>query len=425
MARPPRGRRPAPRRAKPVSRTLTIDRLGAAGDGLAGEVAVPFALPGEVIEAKVAGQKGTLSRIDTPSPARAAPPCRHFGRPGDACGGCKLQHLAQEDYRAWKLGRLTGAFARAGVAAPEPDAVWCAPATRRRAKLAYVAEGEGLAPGFRAFGSHDVVRLAECHVLDPDLFALAQALAPLVGVLPARRPVDVLVTLTDTGADVAVPGADEGALDLGRRTAAARLAAELDLARLSVGGVPLAERRAPSLTLGGVPVALPPGAFLQASEAGQGALTAAVLGAVGEAARVADLYCGVGTFALPLSARATVHAAEGDEAALAALTRAARGAGRPVTTERRDLQARPLLGSELRGLDAVVLDPPRAGAGPQVAALAAAPVPRVAYVSCDPGTLARDARTLAAAYDLTRLALVDQFVWSPHIEAVATFERRG
>ena len=412
-------------RTKADARTLRIDRLGAGGDGLAGDIAVPFALPGETVAARVTGRKATLTRIEQPSARRAAPPCRHFGRPGDGCGGCKLQHLTEADYRSFKLARLADAFAKARVPIPAIEATWCVPATRRRAKLAYVDGGTGLVPGFRALNSDAIVPLAECHVLHPDLFALARALGPLIGLLPARRPVDVLVTLTDTGADVAVPGADEGALDLGRRTAAARLAAELDLARLSVGGVPLAERRAPSLTLGGVPVALPPGAFLQASEAGQGALTAAVLGAVGEAARVADLYCGVGTFALPLSARATVRAAEGDEAALGALTRAARGAGRPVTTERRDLQARPLLGPELRGLDAVILDPPRAGAGPQAAALAATPVPRVAYVSCDPGTLARDARTLAAAYDLTRLALVDQFVWSPHIEAVATFERRG
>ena len=385
---------------------------------------MPFALPGETVEAAVQGQKGQLTAITAPSAGRAAPPCRHFGRPGDACGGCRLQHMLEADYRAWKLGRLKGALARANVAAPEPDAVWCAPTTRRRAKLAFVPQGEGLAPGFRALGSDRVVPLAECHVLHPDLFALAQALGPLVGVLPARRPVDVLVTLTDTGADVDVPGADEAAMGMEARVLAARLAGELDLARLSVGGVPLAERRAPSLTLGGVPVALPPGAFLQASAAGQAALTEVVANAARGASAVADLFCGVGTFALPLSERATVTAVESDEAALAALSRAAKRAGRPLAAERRDLFTRPLLGPELSRLDAVVLDPPRAGARAQAEALVRDPVPLIVYVSCDPGTLARDARVLSAAYDLTALSLVDQFVWSPHIEAVAVLTRR-
>ena len=410
--------------AKTVRRTLTIDRLGNAGDGLAGDIAVPFALPGETVEAAVQGQKGELTAITEPSAGRAAPPCRHFGRPGDACGGCKLQHLAPDDYRAWKTARLTSALARASVAAPPPQAVWCAPATRRRAKLAYVPDGEGLAPGFHALGSRRVVPLAECHVLHPDLFALARALGPLVGVLPARRPVDVLLTLTDTGADVDVPGADEAAMGMAARVLAARLAGELDLARLSVGGVPLAERRTPSLTLGGVPVALPPGAFRQASAAGQAALTEIVLDATRGASAVADLFCGVGTFALPLSERATVTAVESDEAALAALSRAAKRAGRPLAAERRDLFTRPLLGPELSCLDAVVLDPPRAGARAQAEALVRDPVSLIAYVSCDPGTLARDAHLLSAAYDLTALSLVDQFVWSPHIEAVAVFTRR-
>ena len=431
MARHPRSRaqgRTRPRTAKPskaAHRTLTIDRLGGAGDGLAGEIAIPFTLPGETIEAKVSGRKGTLAAITAQSPARAVPPCVHFGRPGDGCGGCKLQHLAQDDYRAWKTARLTDALARAGVEAPPPRAVWCAPATRRRAKLAFVPHGEGLAAGFRALGSDQVIPLAECHVLDPALFALGQALAPLIGLLPARRPVDVLVTLTDTGADVDVPGADEAALDMDARVLAARLTDSLDLARLSLGGVPLAERRAPSLALGGVPVALPPGAFLQASEAGQAALTQIVLDATKGAGTVADLFCGIGTFALPLSKQARVVAAESDERAVHALSRAAKRAGRPVEAERRDLFTRPLMRDELARLDAVVLDPPRAGARAQAEALARDPVPRVTYVSCDPGTLARDARVLSAAYDLTSLSLVDQFVWSPHIEAVAVFTRRS
>ena len=422
MARrgPPR-RRKAPKAART---DLVIERLGAAGDGLAGEVAVPFALPGERVRAEVSGRKARLTEILAPSGARAAPPCRHFGLPGDGCGGCKLQHLDTEAYRAFKRDRLAAAVARAGFSVPEIAVHASPPRSRRRAKLAFERRRGGVAAGFRALGTDRLVALEECRVLTPPLFDLARALPALVGVLPFERAAEALVTMTDTGADVAVTGVDEAALPLPAREAAARIAGELDLARLSVGGVPLAERRTPALDLGGATVALPPAAFLQATREGEAALVRLVTEGLGGAAAVADLFCGVGTFALPVSRGARVLAAESDEASVTALSQAAKPAGRPVRAERRDLFARPLVPSELEGFGAVVLDPPRAGALAQCEALVASAVPRVVYVSCNPDALARDLRALVPRYDLTRLALVDQFVWSPHIEAVAVLERK-
>ena len=418
-------RRPSRRRtARTERRTLTIDRLGAAGDGLAGEVAVPFALPGETVDAEVTGTKARVTVLTETSPARAPAPCRHFGLPGDGCGGCKLQHLGEGFDTLWKAERLTAALSRAGLEAPPLRVSISAPRTRRRAKLAYLRTREGVRAGFRQLMSDRVVPLSECHLLAPELFDLALALSVLIGALPFRGIAEALITMTETGADVAVSGVEEGALGVAAREAAARIAHDLGLARLTVGGVPLAELAVPSLRLGGVPVALPTGAFLQATPEGQAALTEAVMAAAAGASSVADLYCGVGTFALPLSAGARILAAEGDAAAADALKRAAHASRRPVEVQTRDLATRPLQGAELADLDLVVLDPPRAGAAAQAAALAASAMPRIAYVSCDPATLARDLRTLSPRYHLSHLTLVDQFRWSPHIEAVAVLERR-
>ena len=385
---------------------------------------MPFTLPGETVRAKVAGRKGTVLALERASPVRAEAPCRHFGLPGDGCGGCKLMHLAPPDYAAFKRDRLASAVRRAGFAVPNIAVHASPPRSRRRAAFTYERRGGSVAVGFLALGSDRLVALSECHVVTEELFALSRALCPLIGVMPFARTAQALVTMTDTGADVAVSEVDEAAIGLPAREAAARIAGDLDLARLSVDGVTLAERRVPSLSLGGVAVELPVGAFLQATRAGEAALTGLVMDGVGDVGTVADLFCGVGTLALPLSRTARVLAVEGDSAATQALDRAAKGAGRAVTVRQRDLFRQPLQGAELAGLDAVVLDPPRAGASAQCVALAATPVPRVVYVSCDPGALGRDLRTLAPYYDLTRLALVDQFVWSPHIEAVAVLERR-
>ncbi|WP_051881626.1 class I SAM-dependent RNA methyltransferase [Parvularcula oceani] len=420
MAR--RGRRT---KAPATLRTLDIDRLGRSGDGLSGDIAVPFTLPGETVTAKVAARKGRVERIEAASPLRAAPPCRHFGLPGDGCGGCRMQHLRPDDYAQWKRDRLTSALGRVLGEVPTPAAYASPPRSRRRAKLAFFRTRSGVQVGFRRLGDERVVAIEECHVLTPELFELAHALRPLIGVLPeSRGVVEAMVTMTAAGPDVDVTSADEPALPLPAREALSRMAEALDLARLSLGGVALVERRTPAIGLGGLEVALPAGAFLQATREGEAQLQGLVLDGAGEAERVADLFCGVGTFALPLSQRARVYAAEGDRQAVDALKAAARRGGRKVEAEARDLFTRPLLGKELDAFDAVVLDPPRAGAAEQCEALARSAVPRIVYVSCNPDALARDARTLSGCYNLTRLSLVDQFLWSPHIEAVAIFERR-
>lgn len=391
---------------------------------------VPGALPGERVAALVEGRRGEglvgrLVAVLSPSPDRVRPPCRHFG----ACGGCALQHLAPAAYADWKRGLLVEALRRAGFGeAPVSALVPAGPGTRRRAEFA-------LRPGvvgFHARGEAMVVDVPGCLVLAPPLRALAEALRLLdLGAL--RRRAEAKVNLTETGLDVV--------LRLGReperaaREALVRFAETADLARLALdfgdGLVPLVVRRTPRLTLGGVVVEPPPGAFLQATAEGERAIVSAVLEGLAdlpEGARVADLFAGIGTLTFPLSARFRVAAAEGDAAATAALTAAARRAGLwpRVAAETRDLALRPLLGPELAGLDAVVLDPPREGAVAQARALAASPAAlrRLVYVSCSPAALARDGRILAAGGWRVRHAVpIDQFLWAAHLESVVVFAR--
>ena len=255
---------------------------------------------------------------------------------------------------------------------------------------------------------------------------MVQALLSEVGrFLPIEsREADLTLTPTDRGIDLDLSGIDEASLSLEARQGLADFAAAHDLARLSVDLVPMAQARTPALNLGGVTVPLPTATFLQATFSGQDALIEQVLKGAGEAARVADLFCGIGTFALPLSPSASVLAVDSDGPALMGLTGAVRQAGRQVETEKRDLFDRPLTADELEGFDAVVIDPPRAGAAAQARELARSNVPVVVSVSCNPDTFARDAAELAAAYDLISLAVVDQFIWSLHIEVVGTFRHR-
>ncbi len=366
-------------------------------------------------------------------PGRAAPPCRHFGR----CGGCSLQHLDDDAYVAWKVGRLDAALARAGLAADEvAPLARTLPYSRRRAGFAAERPKDG-AParlGFNVRRGHTVVDIEECPMLAPALFALTPALRALMDeVLRPGNRTTLMATALGTDVDLVVGWPELPGLAMRERLA--RFADEADLARLSwrlynpnelYPPEPIAQRRPVTATFGGVPVPLPPGGFLQASEVGEKALVAAVLAATKGAGRIADLFCGAGTFTLPLAiAGARVDAIDGDAAALAALARAGRGRTR-LHTDRRDLFLRPLTPEELAGYDAVVFDPPRAGAAAQAKALAASAVPIVVAVSCNAETFARDARLLAAdGYRLAHITPVDQFLWSPHIELCAIFRRHG
>lgn len=376
-------------------------------------------MPGDRVRAAIGQPRGEgfaarLLEVVRAAPSRAEPKCRHFG----ACGGCAFQHLDAEAYAAAKRALVVEALARHGLAeaAVEPLRL-LPPGTRRRARFA-VRSGR---VGFQARGSHDIVALEECPVLAPAIVALLPRLRSL------RGSSGYSATLADTGIDLVVER--KAPPDLDELEALAALAEEADLARISWRyegePVPAAQRRPVRIILHGVAVELPPDAFLQATPEAETALSELVLAGLGEARRVADLFAGVGTFTFALASRARVHAVEGAAAAVAALRAAANRAGlAQVSAELRDLEARPLGPEALAGYDAVVFDPPRAGAKAQAEALARSTVPRVIAVSCNPATFARDAAALVAGgYRLERAVPVDQFVWSPHVELVAVFNR--
>ena len=398
---------------------VAVRRLGARGDGLAADgLAVAGALPGETVrvEPEKPGRARLLAVL-APSPDRVAPFCPHFG----TCGGCAVQHLAPEPYAAWKRDLVGEALSRAGFDVPVEPLRDAHGRGRRRITLHIRAGDGGPAAGFMAARSHDLVAIEACPAAEPRLAPAAPAARALGRALGLSKPLDAVVVATEGGLDVDLRG--HGPASDKRRLALVALAGELDLARLSLHGEVLVERRPPRLATGLVP---PPGGFLQATEAGEALLAALVVEAVGKARRIADLFSGCGPLALRLAARAEVHAVETEAAALAALDRAARAATglRRVTTERRDLFRRPLLKPELDRFDAVVFDPPRAGAEAQARWLAESKVPVVVGVSCDPVTFARDAGILAAGgYRLERVTPVDQFKWTPHVEMVGVFRR--
>jgi 23S rRNA (uracil1939-C5)-methyltransferase len=421
------------RAAKPGGEevTLTVERVGQRGDGIArwrGEsVYLPFTAPGDQVHARLLRRRGegwtaALDELLVPG-ARTQPVCRHFG----ACGGCALQHLDDDAYAAVKLSWLEAALAHQRLSAETIHPLRrLKPGTRRRARFQLVRGRVG----FHARQSHRLIDLAECAVIEPKLFALLAPLRRLSLVFFARAETGAAnATLSETGIDLVIELPHPP--DLRRLEALAAFAEAEDLAQLSWRCrdelAPVARRRQPRVTLAGVVVDLPPDAFLQPSLEAEAALSEAVLAIAGEARRVADLYAGIGTFTFALGAKAKMHAVEGSEASVAALNRAAARAGLAgrVSAERRDLAARPLDAEELAQFDAVVFDPPYAGAREQSAALAASPVPRVVAVSCNPASFARDARLLAdGGYRLVEVRPFDAFVWSANLELVALFERR-
>ena len=400
----------------------TIQKLGVHGDGVAtGPVYVPGALPGEVVTGQLDGQTLRDIRVLTPSADRVRPPCRH----AKACGGCQLQHASDAFVAAWKLEVVAQALKAHGLETEFRPIITSPDLSRRRATFAATRTKKGALVGFHGRASGVIVEIPDCVLLDPAVLAgreVARALA-LAG---ASRKAVLAVTVTQSldGLDVAVSGGKP--LDGPLRMVLAQLAESHRTARLTWDDETIATRRPPRQRFGAADVVPPPGAFLQATTEGEAALLAAVEEAVASATCVADLFAGCGTFALPLASRARVHAVEGDASMMQALDQGWRGAQglKPVTVERRDLFRRPLLADELARFDAVVIDPPRAGAEQQVAALQASDVPVVAYVSCNPVTFARDAAGLVAAgYRLEWVQVVDQFRWSAHIELAARFTR--
>jgi len=408
---------------------LEIKRLGRRGDGIAdtpaGPLYVPYVLPGETAEVDVwpgHPDRRRLVRVDVASPERVAPICPHFG----TCGGCALQHWDAARYRDWKRGLVVEALAWADIDTSVDEVIDAHGEGRRRAVFhARRGQRDVLEVGFAARRTHQLVAIDRCPVLAPSLDgAIAAAWAVAEELEPTRKPLDIQVTASEVGLDIDVRGS--GPLSPARVTELARVGERLELARLTRHGELVTQRAPPTLTIGRARVALPPGCFLQATAAGEAALATLVTESCGEANQVADLFAGVGPFALRLAERMRVTAIDSDQAAIAALKRAAETTAglKPVATEVRDLFRRPLIAAELKRYDCVVFDAPRQGAEAQARALAASAVPLVIAVSCNPMTFARDARILIdGGYRLTRVTPVDQFRYSFHVELVGRFER--
>ena len=424
----PRREYQRPSLAKAELRELEVLRVGTQGDGVAeGPVYVPFTLPGERVRAKAQAGRGELVEVLTPSADRQPPPCPHFF----ACGGCALQHWAQPPYLAWKAELIAEALSREGLEAEILPPVACAPGTRRRLALHARPGRPGEARlGYKARGSWALVDIEVCPIADPRLVASFPALRRLAAAFlehPRSAPT-LHVTWTETGVDVDVTGVERrtGGLSADAQLRAAEAAEAAGFARVTLAGEILYQAGRPSVRLGQAVVALPPGAFLQATRDAERAMGDFVLDAAAGAERVADLFCGVGTFTFRLAERARVLAADASAEAIAALSAAVAGAPglKPIAAEARDLFRRPVLAEELKGVQAVVFDPPRAGASAQAAQIAASRAGRAVGVSCNPATFARDARILVdGGFTLQRVLPVDQFLWSPHVELVGVFSR--
>jgi 23S rRNA (uracil1939-C5)-methyltransferase len=407
-----------------VAETVRIAALGHRGDGIAEidseRIYVAYTLPGETVEIERTGARARPLKIVSASPDRIAPLCRHFG----TCGGCALQHMEREAYLAWKRQVVADAFTQQGIAAEVEPVVPIAPETRRRATFSAIRTAKGIILGFHRRGAEEIVDLAECPVMVPAIARRLETFRKIASLAIGRQQARLIVVAADNGLDIAV----EGGRRIGRaeREALGSLATDQTLARLTVDGSEVFLNRRPVTAAGDVTLLPVPGGFLQAAASAEAALAAAVLDHIGDAAPIADLFTGIGTFSLRLARRAAVTAVEGDGDLLAAIEAAAHHTQglKPVTVRKRDLFRNPLAPIELNGFGAVVFDPPSAGAKAQAEAIAASAVKKVVAVSCNPATLARDARILIdGGYRLIRVLPVDQFLFSAEIEGVAMFVR--
>lgn len=411
--------------ARAMANEAEIARLGSQADGIAemagGPVYVPFTLAGERVTFDVEGTRGALREVLTPSPDRVPAICRHFG----ACGGCALQHMAAAPYREWKRERVVEALVLEGITAEVAPLLAFPSHSRRRAAFTAIKTGRDVTFGFRRALSHEVIDIGECPILLPAIESALPALRGLCAALLPQGEARVMVTACEGGLDMLIePGGKERPRALSPSLAAAAQAASV--LRIGWGADILLSAAPVRILLAGVSVDLPPGAFLQAVPEAEAAMARLLTEGVGKARKVADLFCGLGTFTFALARSAAVTAAEAEPTLLAALTAAARRVSglKPINPLRRDLMREPLSFQELNAFDAVVFDPPRAGAIAQAKALARSKVKRVIAVSCNPSSFARDARALiGGGYRLTCVTPLDQFVFSPHVEVVATFIR--
>jgi 23S rRNA (uracil1939-C5)-methyltransferase len=406
-----------------MSEVVTISGLGTEGDGAATTAAgapifIPQALPGETWRF----EEGYAAEPVTLLPDRRRPP-----NPDDEpCGGCVARHMPVAMYRDWKREFLVRALRQHGIAVDVRPLVTVPEHSRRRATFNARREGGAMRIGYHGRRSHDLVSADDCPVLDKRIVTLLPALAELAATVASGTDTTrVVVTMTDTGADVDVEG-DESGLTARVRSRISEIAAAARMARISVGGVPVIERQAPVLRFASKAVTPPPGAFLQAVPQAEQAMIDLVTASLGKSKHVGDLFCGLGTLTLPIARKARVTAFDTDRVAIDALNEAQRkNQGlKPITAQVRDLFSDPLAPLEMKDLDAVVLDPPRAGARAQCERLAKSKIKRVVMVSCNPATLARDLRILIdAGYCLDAITPIDQFLYSPHLEAVAALTR--
>lgn len=406
---------------------LTIHSLGHRGDGIVssenGPIFVPGALPGEVVSVQLEGDRARKVKILQESADRVAPSCRHY----QTCGGCNVQHVSSSAYLDWKRDLVVKALADRGIETDVQPARPCQPGTRRRAVFSATWAGRTPLLGYYEKSSHRLVDISECPVLEPSITKALPDLKRMAGsLLPRKGELRLTVLATTAGLDVTFEKADKS---YERKIADLSVqAAQADFARLTVNGETLLEIRPPLLDMGGSALVPPPGGFTQATQDAELALSELVASGIGKAKQVADLFSGSGTFALRLARGAKVHAVESDPLALQALDKAIRRTQglKTLTHEKRDLFRSPLIREELDAYEAVVFDPPRAGAQAQAEQLAHSKVKTIVAVSCNPATFARDLRVLLdGGYELQSVTPVDQFLYSPHIEVVGILKRKA
>ena len=412
--------------------TVTIEKLGAQGDGITssagGPVYVPFSLPGETVAIARVKSHGTIMSITTSSPDRQEPACRHFGPDGlnGTCGGCTLQHASDTLYHGFKRDLVIAALKSKGLKPDVAPLITAEPGQRRRAVFTARKTEKDLLLGFNQAESHHIVAISECPIASPGIVSKLATIARIGTAMAVNaEPFRITVLETLSGLDLAVDGIKK-LDDRERRRTVEAVLAERGIARVSLNGEIIVEPVRPVIDFGGVSVSPPPGSFTQATAQAEEAMAKLVLDHLGKAKRVADLFAGCGTFALRIARKARVHAVEGEDKALKALDFAARNTQglKPVTIEKRDLFRRPVMAQELKVFDAIVFDPPRAGAEAQCQEIARSGVKKIVAVSCNPVTLARDLSILTAAgYRITSVTPIDQFLWSSHVEAVATLEK--
>ncbi|MBZ9789416.1 class I SAM-dependent RNA methyltransferase [Rhizobium sp. 3T7] len=414
------------------TQTVTIEKLGAQGDGIVhadgAPIYVPFTLPGETVAIARVKNHGTLMSIATPSGDRQDPPCRHFGPDGvnGTCGGCSLQHMNDATYRRFKRQLVVDALKSKGLTPDVAELVPAHPGERRRVVFAARRTEKDMLIGFNQAESHHIVAIEECPISSAGIMARLPAIKA-IGAALANSAEAFRITVLETlsGLDLAVDGIKKLS-DQQRRKAIETVLSLRGIARVSLNDEILVEPSKPIVDFGGVNVVPPPGSFTQATKPAEDAMAELVLAHVGKAKRIADLFAGAGTFSLRLARVGRVHAVESEDKPLAALDHAARKTQglKPVSVEKRDLFRRPLMTSELKAYDAVVFDPPRAGAEFQCKELARSNVKKIVAVSCNPVTLARDLALLVeGGYGITSVTPIDQFLWTPHVEVVATLEK--